>query len=139
LFAKWQWELRIEILEEIKCGNKSETTSSELVVSVCHPPKQGDRGGLLPPKISSMISSVSYKVLDPDGFSGFAFFLPPREDFFSYEEGCAFAECALVVEKDSWESSLSQMTVSITSSGHKPSLLHKFFFLLILKYSLTSN
>ncbi len=36
--------LRIEILEEIKCGNNSETAVSELVVSVCHPPKQGDRG-----------------------------------------------------------------------------------------------
>jgi hypothetical protein len=71
-----------------------------------HPPKHEDRGG---------------------PFSGFAFFLPPKEDFFSFEEGCAFAECALVVEKDSWESLLSQMTVSITSSGHKPSLLHKFF------------
>ena len=44
LFAKWQWILRIEILEEIKCGNNSETAVSELAVSVCHPPKHGDRG-----------------------------------------------------------------------------------------------
>ena len=42
LFAKWQWILRIEILEEIKCGNNSETAVSELAVSVCHPPKQGE-------------------------------------------------------------------------------------------------
>ena len=32
--------LRIEILEEIKCGNNNETAVSELVVSVCPPPKQ---------------------------------------------------------------------------------------------------
>ena len=63
-------------------------------------------------------------------FLGFALFLPHKsEAFFSFEEGCAFAECALVVEKDSWESSLSQMTVSISSSGRSPAFLKSFFFL----------
>ena len=45
LFAKWQWILRIEILEEIKCGNNSETAVSELAVSVCHPPLRGGMRG----------------------------------------------------------------------------------------------
>ena len=34
-----------------------------------------------------------------------------------------------MVEKDSWESSLSQMTVSISSSGRSPAFLKSFFFL----------
>jgi hypothetical protein len=63
-------------------------------------------------------------------FLGFALFQPHEsEAFFSFEEGCAFVECALVVEKDSWESSLSQMTVSISSSGRSPAFLKSFFFL----------
>ncbi len=58
------------------------------------------------------------------------FFLPHKsEAFFSFEEGCAFVECALVVEKDSWESSLSQMNVSISSTGRSPAFLKSFFFL----------
>ena len=63
-------------------------------------------------------------------FLGFALFQPHKsEAFFSFEEGCAFVECALVVEKDSWESSLSQMTVSISSTGQSPAFLKSFFFL----------
>ena len=63
-------------------------------------------------------------------FLGFALFLPHKsEAFFSFEEGCAFVECALVVEKDSWESSLSQMAISISSTGRSPAFLKSFFFL----------
>ena len=64
-------------------------------------------------------------------FLGFALFLPHKsEAFFSFEEGCAFVECALVVEKDSWESSLSQMAISISSTGRSPAFLKSFFFLI---------
>ena len=63
-------------------------------------------------------------------FLGFALFQPHKsEAFFSFEEGCAFVECALVVEKDSWESSLSQMAISISSTGRSPAFLKSFFFL----------
>ena len=63
-------------------------------------------------------------------FLGFALFLPHKsEAFFSFEEGCAFVECALVLEKDSWESSLSQMAISISSTGRSPAFLKSFFFL----------
>ena len=63
-------------------------------------------------------------------FLGFALFLPHKsEAFFSFEEGCAFVECALLVEKDSWESSLSQMAISIGSTGRSPAFLKSFFFL----------
>ena len=63
-------------------------------------------------------------------FLGFALFVPHEsEAFFSFEEGCAFVECALVVEKDSWESSLSQMAISISSTGRSPAFLKSFFFL----------
>ena len=63
-------------------------------------------------------------------FLGFALFLPHKsEAFFSFEEGCAFVECALVVEKDSWESSLSQMAISISSTGRSLAFLKSFFFL----------
>ena len=51
------------------------------------------------------------------------------EAFFSLQEGCAFVECALVLEKDSWESSLSQMAISIGSTGRSPAFLKSFFFL----------
>ena len=34
-----------------------------------------------------------------------------------------------MLEKDSWESSLSQMTVSISSTGRSPAFLKSFFFL----------
>jgi hypothetical protein len=54
------------------------------------------------------------------------------EDFFSFDEGCAFEECALVVEKDSWESLLSQMTVSISSTGRSPAFIKSFFLSFIV-------
>ena len=71
LFAKWQWILRIEILEEIKCGNNSETAVSELVVSVCHPPLRGTEGVFyiqnnrqMVAKVQPFVESIDLKILD---------------------------------------------------------------------------
>ena len=70
LFAKWQWELRIEILEEIKCGNNCETAVSELAVSVCHPPLRYSAPAFFPYNynnkkagLSARFSFVRVKVL----------------------------------------------------------------------------
>ena len=58
------------------------------------------------------------------------FCLQRLEAFLSFDEGCAFAECALVVEAYSWESLLSQMVVSIISSGVSPAFIKSFFVLI---------
>ena len=67
-----------------------------------------------------------------DSYSAVGFFLPPKEAFFSFEEGCTFLECELMVEKGSWESSLSQMTISIISSGDSQPSSKVFFHILLL-------
>jgi len=70
--------------------------------------------------------------LDPQNFSGLCpFFFLQNGGLFLFDEGCAFEECALVVEKDSWESLLSQMADSISSKGQSPAFIKAFFCLVI--------
>ena len=75
--------------------------------SYLSPPKQGD--------------------LEGPFFWALPFFL--SKTFFSFEEGCAFVECALMVEPGSWESLLSQMADYIVSTGRSPAFFKSFFFL----------
>ena len=58
-------------------------------------------------------------------FWALPFFL--SKTFFSFEEGCAFVECALMVEPDSWESLLSQMADYTGSTGRSPAFFKSFF------------
>ena len=60
-------------------------------------------------------------------FWALPFFL--SKTFFSFEEGCAFVECALMVEPGSWESLLSQMADYIVNTGRSPAFFKSFFFL----------
>ena len=123
------------------------------------PPKQGDLGSLhirdvpTPLKIKRLQFLKQKKgyrqnnhpaltrILDKENrdlvcpFSGAAFYQPLRlEAFFSFEEGCTFHECALMVEKDSWESSLSQMTISIIGTGDSQPSSKAFFYIIIIIY-----
>jgi len=62
-------------------------------------------------------------------FSGLCpfFYLQKLEVFFSFVEGSAFAECALVVKPSRCQSSLSQMLGGIISSGRSPAFDKSFF------------
>ena len=83
------------------------------------------------PALTRILDKENRDLVGP--FSGAAFYQPLRlEAFFSFEEGCTFHECALMVEKDSWESSLSQMTISIIGTGDSQPSSKAFFSLLFL-------
>jgi hypothetical protein len=62
-------------------------------------------------------------------FLGFALFSTSKNwrSFFSFVEGCAFAECALVVKPSRCQSSLSQMLGGIISLGRSPAFDKSFF------------
>ena len=82
------------------------------------------------PALTRILDKENRDLVGP--FSGAAFYQPLRlEAFFSFEEGCTFHECALMVEKDSWESSLSQMTISIIGTGDSQPSSKAFFFIII--------